>query len=55
VEEMEGTRRGFMEETVGDYSRKCNVEEIDSTKRGFMEETVGTTVERAMWKKEMAP
>ncbi len=37
VEEIEGTRKGFMKERTGDYGRKGHVEEIDSTTKEFME------------------
>ncbi len=29
MEEIDGTRKGFLEERVGDYRRKGHVEEID--------------------------
>ena len=46
-----------MVERVGEYSRKGHVEEIEGTRKGFLDERVEdySTVERAMWKKEMAP
>ena len=46
-----------MVERVGEYSRKGYVEEIEGTRKGFLDERVEdySTVERAMWKKEIAP